>query len=74
MALDKPTISTSIKTLLDAVVTETNAEDARDKFADDLADVIIAAIKSASVSVPGAGLTGYNDTPITGTSTTGTLS
>lgn len=44
-----------------------------DAQADSLADLFLNTIKAATVTVPGAGLSGYSGAVITGTSTTGGL-
>ena len=77
MSLVKQTIKDEILNVLQTTVDKNDPDgqaDSLDNFADKLADVIINAIKSAKVSVPGTGLIGYNSTQITGTAETGSLS
>ena len=80
MTLDKAGLRGDIDTLLnsllafDASAGQTQA-DAIEKFKNDLSDAIDTFVKSATVTVPGTGLiapTGGG--PVTGTSTTGSLS
>ena len=76
MSLVKATIKTSIKSILTRSFDEkTDPSILTDDFADQLADVIIAAIQSATVTVPATGLVAPSGGgPVTGISTTGSLS
>lgn len=80
MSLNKVGLKSDIDTLLNALLEfdgssgQTQA-DAIEKYKSDLADAIDTFVKSATVTVPGTGLiapTGGG--PVTGTSTTGSLS
>lgn len=79
MALLKDTIKLEIQAISTSLnagdPTEQTAVENEDAWADALADVIINAIKSASISVPGLGLVAPSGGgPVTGSSTTGGLS
>lgn len=78
MALSKPIIKAAIIDCLSQPFDETtDASAIRNQYADAFAQVIIDAITSATVTVPGTGLVAPPGTaggPVTGTSTTGTLS
>ena len=80
MALDKGTLKSDISTLLNTLLAfeggsgQTQA-DAITKFKNDLSDAIDTFVKSATVTVPGTGLVApTGGGPVTGTSTTGSLS
>ena len=80
MALNKTVLRSDISTLLNTLLAfeggpgEEQA-DAITKFKDDLSDAIDTFVKSAKVTVPGAGLVApTGGGPVTGTSTTGSLS
>lgn len=80
MGLNKSGLKSDIDTLLNALLAfeggsgQTQA-DAIDKFKDDLSNAIDTFVKSATVTVPGTGLVAPSGGgPVTGTSTTGSLS
>ena len=80
MTLDKTGLRGDIDTLLNALLAFDGSggqtqEDAIEKFKNDLSDAIDTFVKSAKVTVPGTGLVApTGGGPVTGTSTTGSLS
>ena len=80
MALNKNGLKSDIDTLLNALLAfdgeaGKTQDDAIEKFKTDLSDAIDTFVKSATVTVPGTGLVApTGGGPVTGTSTTGSLS
>lgn len=80
MPLNKTVLRSDIDTLLNALLefeggSGQEQSDAIDKFKTDLSDAIDTFVKSATVTVPGTGLVAPSGGgPVTGTSTTGSLS
>jgi hypothetical protein len=71
----KANMKARMKTLSENSNKDMTVDEALDYWVDFFVDELSTWITTnAELSVPGTGLVGYNSTPITGTSTTGTLS
>lgn len=75
MALNKAGLKASLEASVNNLFSDTSRTPAAaaTKFATDVSDAIDVFVKTATVTVPGTGMTAGGD-PVTGTSTTGTLS
>lgn len=75
MALQTAALKTGIKDLLSELFTNAGgltSEQAQDRFADQLSTLMETYVKSSQLNVPGLGLIAGSN-PVTGTSTTGTI-
>jgi hypothetical protein len=77
MALDKTSLAAGIKSLTDDLFTDTTRTSiqARQAYADGLANLIDVYVKSGTLNVPGAGLVSASGGgAVTGSSVTGSIS